>query len=68
MIELTRHGERVAVIVSAAEFDKLTSKRPDFWAAYEEFRHKHDLAALDFDPDAFLAGIRSRDPGPEPDL
>lgn len=56
------------MIVSAAEFDRLTSKRPDFWAAYEEFRRKHDLKALDFDPDVFLAGIRSRDPGREPDL
>ena len=67
-VELTRRGQRVAVIVSAAEYDRMAPKKRDFWEAYERFKEKHDLEALNFDPDAFLAGIRSEDPGPEPDL
>ena len=67
-IELTRHGKRVAVIVSAGEYDRLASRRPDFWEAYEEFRRTHDLEKLNLDPDEIFAGVRDRSPGRDPQL
>ncbi|HUR81227.1 MAG TPA: type II toxin-antitoxin system Phd/YefM family antitoxin [Thermoanaerobaculia bacterium] len=67
-VELTRHGRRVAVIVSAREYDRLAAKKTNFWDAYQTWLKNHDVVALDLDPDEFLAGIRDRDPGPEPDL
>jgi hypothetical protein len=68
VIELTRHGERVAVLLSSDEYDRLTSRRPDFWTAYQDFKQRHDLKTLGIDPDEFLAGTRDPDPGRDPAL
>ncbi len=68
MIELTRHGKRVAVLLSTDEYDRLTSRRPDFWEAYESFRQRYDLKTLGIEPDEFLAGVRDPDPGRDPHL
>jgi prevent-host-death family protein len=67
-IELTRHGERVAVILSTGEYDRLASHKPNFWDAYQDFKRRHDLEKLDIDPDEILAGIRDTDSGRDPVL
>jgi len=69
VIELTRHGEPVAMIVSCSTYDRLASGRPKtFSEAYDEFTSKYDLAELDFDPDEVFDGVRDRDPGRDVDL
>jgi antitoxin Phd len=61
--ELTRRGKPVAVVLSVAEYERLTRARPDFWDALQEFRKSHDLA--DLDVDALFEGVRDRAPGRE---
>ena len=46
-IDITRRGERVAVLMSADEFDRLTKTKGSLWRAIEQFRDTHDLEALD---------------------
>src|SRR2546428_68996 len=46
-VDITRRGERVAVLVSAREYDRLASGRRGFSAALDQFRKTHDLAELD---------------------
>lgn len=43
-VELTRRGKKVAVMVSAARYARLSGKRAAFMTAYETFRAEHDLA------------------------
>lgn len=63
MIELTRHGEPVAMIVSCGTYDRLAAGRPtNFWEAYEAFTARYDLEELGVGDD-FLEGVRDRDPG-----
>ena len=54
------------MIVSRDVYEHLTSRKPDFWEAYTAFRKRHDLKALDIDPDEIWGNIRSKDPGPDP--
>ncbi len=65
-VELTRRGHPVAVLVSAAEYSRLSSARPGFWAALTSFRKRFDvdrtgLTEAEFDPD----GLRDRSAGGE---
>ncbi|HEX6850734.1 MAG TPA: type II toxin-antitoxin system prevent-host-death family antitoxin [Candidatus Polarisedimenticolaceae bacterium] len=63
VVELTRRGEAVAILVGKAEFDRLASAPGGFWEALEAFRGRHDLLALDLDPEEILAGARPAEPG-----
>ncbi len=62
-VEITRRGRPVAVLVSLAEYRRLTSAGPDLWAAIEEFRRVHDLAGLD--ADEVYGDVRDPSPGRE---
>ncbi|HVG22911.1 MAG TPA: type II toxin-antitoxin system Phd/YefM family antitoxin [Thermoanaerobaculia bacterium] len=70
VIELTRHGERVAMIVSRDTYDRLEAGRAKtFSAAYDAFTRNYDLREdLDADPDDVFAGVRDDDPGRDVDL
>lgn len=48
-VVLTRRGRRVAVIISAAAFVRLTSGRGDLWSAIEQWRASTPLDSLDID-------------------
>ncbi len=63
--ELTRRGQRVAVILSAEAYDRLKSKRNP-WEAIQEFRAKHDVANWEdhLDIDAIF-DVRDKAPGRE---
>lgn len=65
-VELTRRGQAVAVLISLREFEKLSGKQPDLWAAIETFRAETDLEELDID--SLLDDVRDRSPGREPEL
>ncbi|MEK7866709.1 MAG: type II toxin-antitoxin system Phd/YefM family antitoxin [Planctomycetota bacterium] len=62
-IQITRHGRPVAVIVSVTRYERLKSRRPDFWATLQRFRASHDLRALDID--SVFANVRDRSGGRE---
>jgi antitoxin Phd len=61
--ELTRRGKPVAVVLSIADYERLTRARPDFWRSLQAFRKSHDLA--DLDVDRIFEGVRDRAPGRE---
>jgi len=60
-VELTRRGKPVAVIVSIDDFRRMSSKRPDFWELYQQWRQSGDPSDLEGD-DPF-ANVRDRSPG-----
>lgn len=64
VIELTRRGEPVAVMMSMEEYQRLQPKRRDFWASYEKFRKEVNLEELDIDASIF-EGLRDPSPGRE---
>lgn len=62
-VELTRRGRPVAVLVGAADYERLSRKAPRFWEAYEKLQQKHDLSELGIDPDVIFADTRDGSPG-----
>ena len=64
LIQLTRRGKPVAVLLAIEEYERLSAGRTGFWEGYEAFRDRIDLAQLDFKP-AIFEGLRDRSPGRE---
>ena len=59
VVELTRRGEPVAVLVGRKSYERMISGNRGFAAAYGDFVEKVDLNELAFDPSEFLAGVRA---------
>ena len=57
-VELTRHGEAVAVLIGRREYERLTGRYRSFSDAYEDFTQHVDLIELELDPDELFAGTR----------
>jgi antitoxin Phd len=62
-VELTRRGKPVAVLVGVDDFDRLSSEKPGFWKAYQEFRTRLEKADLEIDPDEIWGDVRDHSPG-----
>ena len=59
---LTRHGKKVAVLLSIAEYDRMRPAKKGFWNALTEWRKEIEdenmlMSDSDFD------GLRDRSPG-----
>ena len=67
-VELTRHGEPVAVLVGRGTYERLCAGRQDFWNCYSEWRSRNDVEALDLDPEEIFGNVRDETPGREVDL
>jgi prevent-host-death family protein len=67
MVEVTRRGRAVAVLMSLDRYARLERRRPDFWGALQDFRRNTDLEALGVD-DAFVDSLRDRSTGRDVDL
>ena len=65
-VEITRHGEPVAVLLSWKQYQRLSAKK-DFWESYNSFREVFDLAELQIEPEIF-EDLRDTSPGREIDL
>jgi prevent-host-death family protein len=65
-VEITRHGEPVAVLLSWREYQRLTSKK-NYWEAYLSFRDQFDLKDLGIEPEIFSES-RDRSTGREVSL
>jgi antitoxin Phd len=63
LVELTRRGKPVAVLLGIDQYEKLAEGRRDFWDAYQEFRRAFDLVQLGIDPDEVFAAVRDPSPG-----
>ena len=58
VIELTRRGQPVAVLLGQRQYERLLSEGSGFSDAYDRFREEVDLNQLEIDPDEVLAGVR----------
>jgi prevent-host-death family protein len=63
-IELTSHGQPVAVMLSMSAYRYLSSPKVGFWDAYQRFRQSHSLEQLNIEPDD-LSDVRDSSPGRE---
>jgi prevent-host-death family protein len=63
MVELTRRGRPVAVVLSIAELQRLRAPRPSFMETVERWRVEARVEELDLDPDEIFAGTRDASPG-----
>ena len=66
-VTLTRRGRPIAVILSEAEYQRLTSPRGDFWTALQEFRATFDAERDGVEPE-YWESLRDRSPGRHVDL
>lgn len=62
VVEFTRRGKAVAIMISVTEYERLRSKRVSFQEAYQQFLKKHSLAEAGLEPD-FARKVRDRSPG-----
>jgi prevent-host-death family protein len=67
-IELTRRGERVAVLLGVEQYQRLASGTRRFSEALDEFGRTVDLAELDLDPDEIFSTVRDDNPGRDAEL
>ena len=71
--ELTRGDERVAVLLSWQEYERLAGPQPPLppqkspWEAYQEWRRTADFDAIG-DPDEVWGNVRDPSPGRDVDL
>lgn len=68
VVELTRHGEGVAVLIGRKQYDHLVSGRRSFADAWADFAREVDLEALRIDPDAVFGDVRDDSAGRDPEL
>ena len=60
---ITRRGKPVAVLVSRADFDRMSGQQaPDLWNAISAFRASHDLSKI---TDEDFANLRDQSSGRE---
>lgn len=64
-IELTRRGERVAVLIGQEQYERLAAKSRRFSDAWDQFTRDVELSDLEIDPDEIFSG---RDPRPGRDV
>jgi prevent-host-death family protein len=62
-VELTRHGEPVAVLIGRRQYERLTGRYRSFSDAYADFTQSVDLIELEIDPDELLADARDESRG-----
>lgn len=70
-VEVTRRGQRVAVILSAEEYDRLRQPRQGFSEAVLVWRKKYGLDEREEDDEdrefeAIMSTVRDKSPGREP--
>lgn len=64
VIELTRRGKPVAVLLSLNEYKRLRAPANDVWEAYTAFRKRVNFANLKIDP-TIWKDVRDHSPGRE---
>jgi prevent-host-death family protein len=62
-IELTRRGERVAVLIGQKEYERLAARPRRFSEAWDAFVSELSPASLKIDPDEVFSAVRDPRPG-----
>jgi antitoxin Phd len=68
LVEVTRRGKTVAVVLSIEEYRRLTAKDTSFWSAYQAFREKYDPEIYGLTDEDDFPPPRDSSPGREVDL
>ena len=63
VVELTRRGSPVAMLIGRRHYERLKTTRPRFTQAYDEFAASADLTSLELDPDELFATTREETSG-----
>ena len=63
-VQITRRGRPVAVLLSIAEYNRVTSQSKGFWEQYCAYLAAADLPTVQIEPELF-EGIRDRSSGRE---
>jgi prevent-host-death family protein len=63
VVELTRRGEPVAVLIGRKEYDRLLTGSSRFSHAWDEFARHVELASLEIHPEEVFAGVRDKTSG-----
>lgn len=63
VIQLTRRGKLVALLLSPDEYERLQNKRIGFWDAFAPFRQQMDEQATDIDVESIFGQIRDQTAG-----
>lgn len=66
-IELVRSGQRIAVLLSSQDYERLTASKPSFWKALEAFRQDFNIDQEGVNDD-FWEDVRDPSPGREVSL
>lgn len=62
-VHVTRRGQAVVVILSAAEYERLKQHPETDWlAGYQAWREKWGLETVSIDPDAIWGDVRDKTP------
>jgi antitoxin Phd len=64
VIELTRRGKPVALLISLREYRRLRATATNFWDSYSQFRERANLRALHIEPNVWQ-GVRDTSRGRE---
>lgn len=64
-IQLTRRGKAVALLISVADYERLSSQPVNVWDRLQDFRAKHDLSNINIDE--VFENVRDRSPGRDVD-
>lgn len=64
-VQITQQGQQVAVILPAAEYQRLLHGKPDFWESVERFRQELMEEGTEIDPDEVWKDVRDKSPGRE---
>lgn len=62
-VELTRRGERVAVLIGHAQYERLVSRSRRFSEAWDTFVNGGALRDVKIDPDEIFRDVRDEAPG-----
>jgi prevent-host-death family protein len=63
IIELTRRGEPVAVLVGRKRYEQLISRFRPFSEVWDEFTSKFPPGEIDVNPDEIFRDVRDKDQG-----
>ncbi len=58
VVEITRRGEPVVVLVGRSEYERLSRVQQGFSESYREFANAVGLAGLGLDPDEVFSNVR----------
>lgn len=64
-IQIMQQGQQIAVILSAAKYQRLLKEKSSFSSALKEFREELIEEGIEIDPNEVWGDLRSRSPGRE---